>query len=325
MKIHETKIRNRQNRLLKLDFGSKILTTPTYFPAVSSVEKNKNFSDLVKLIIKSSYPQMLISAYDFHYYFKPRKLNSSINKYAKKHFLFVDSGGYESYWNSSKKWNFDLYKKATQKIKSDFHTSFDDESDSDKKLEKIYDKIIDGGSLFPSSQYIPIFHAGNSAKLIKIISTFLSEYPYAISFLAVREKELGATTLERAKTIFQIRKIINKVGGTQILHVLGVGHPISMALYSYCGADSFDSADWFTHTLDLNTCQLREVSQLDLVRGISPSIEKIKNPYARVLIHNLDSYNALMKKIQGLIKNNKLRQFLIKQKITDQMLSTITK
>lgn len=323
MKIIERK-KNNSNRILDLDFGEKVLTTPTYFPAVSSVEKNKNFVDLVNLIIKTSYPQMLISNYDYYHYFNS-KLTLSINKYNKKQFLFVDSGGYESFWNDSKKWDYQLYEKTIKKIKSDFHTSYDKENDIYKKLEKTFDDIIDGGSLVPSSQYIPIFHAKNTKCLLKAIKTFFSEYPFAISFLAVREKELGSTILERAKTVHSIRKLINHVGGDQVLHILGAGHPTSISLYAYCGADSFDSTDWYTHLLDLKTCNLREISQLEIIDGISPSVGKIKNQSIRALTHNLDSYHVLMKKIQALIKNNNLKIFLSQQNITQKMISDITK
>ena len=326
MKIHELNSKNNQSRLLKLDFEKKILATPTYFPAISSVEKNKNFSEVMNLIIKSSYPQMLVSAYDYHHFFKKnKKLASSINKYSKNHFLFVDSGGYESFWNTSKKWTHKLYEKTILEIKSDLHTSYDEENDSNKKIEVVFDSIIDGGSILPSSQYMPIFHANDSKQLIKTIQEFLDEYPYAISLLAVREKELGFSLTDRAKTVFEIRKILKKTGGNQILHILGAGHPLSIALYSYCGADSFDSTDWFTHILDLNMCVLRDISQLELVKGVSPSIEKIKNPYVRTLVHNLDSYSALMKKIQAMIRKNKLKQYLIKQKIPNSFLNKVTK
>ena len=323
MKIIESK-KNKFNRILDLDFGNKVLTTPTYFPAISSVEKNKHFTDLARLIIKTSYPQMLISSYDYHYYFNS-KLASSINNYNKKCFLFVDSGGYESFWNNSKKWNYQLYEKTIKKIKSDFHTSYDEENDVNKKLEKTFDNIIDGGSLVPSSQYIPIFHAKNSKLLLKLIKVFLAEYPFAISLLAVREKELGSTILERAKTVYSIRKLINSVGGDQVLHVLGAGHPTSISLYAYCGADSFDSTDWYTHLLDIKTCNLREMSQLDIINGISPSVGKIKNQSIRTLVHNLDSYHVLMKKIQAMIKNGNLKKFLSQQGITQKMVSDVTK
>ncbi len=326
MKVSISRKKGKNCRVIKLDFSNKVLSTPTYFPAISSVEKNKKIENLIELIIKSSFPQMLISAFDYHYFFKKnKKLVSSLNKYSKKNFLFVDSGGYESYWNQEKNWKEILYKKTIPKIKSDFHTSYDEENNSKEKLEKFFDRIIDGGSLFPSSQYIPIFHAENSQTLLETLKTFLSEYPFAINFIAVREKELGFTISERAKTVFQIRKIIDKAGGDQILHVLGAGHPLSIALYSYCGADSFDSTDWFNHTMDMKAGILRDISQLELVSGVSPSVEKIKNPYVRMVVHNLDSYYAYMKKIQAMIKNNTLKQFLNSHKISNQVIKEITK
>lgn len=325
MKIREINIKNNQSRLLKLDFENKTLTTPTYFPSISSVEKNKHFVELVNLILERPHPQMLISAYDYRHYFKKnKKLASSINNYSKNHFLFVDSGGYELFWNPLKKWTFDLYKKTILEIKSDLHTSYDEENNSNKKMEDIFNSIIDDGSLHPSSQYMPIFHANDSKQLVKTIKKFLDVYPYAIRLLAVRERELGFSLYDRAKTIFEIRKLLKKTGGNQLLHILGAGHPLSIALYSYCGADSFDSTDWYTHVLDHSMCILRDISQLELVYGVSPSIDKNENSHRNTLVHNLDSYIVLMNKIQAMIRENKLKQYLIKQDISKSFLTKVT-
>lgn len=324
MKVTEFRKKKRNNRILQLKFSNKLLTTPTYFPAISSVGKVHNIQTLANLLIKTSYPQMLISAYDYEKFGKSVSL--SIKKYSKNHFLFVDSGGYEKYWHGDKKWDFSSYEKANCKINSDFYTSFDGVF---KKVKKNYTKnqfndIIKSGSILPKSQFIPIFHSSNITKLINSIKEFLKKYPNSISFLAVREKECGVTITERAKTISMIRKFIDKEGNDQILHILGVGHPLSLALYSYAGADIFDSTDWYTSTLDIATNSLRDFSHLDLVDSPSPACQRIKDPITKTFIHNLDSYNVLMKKIQAHIKNNKLHQYLLKNKVNKKLLDKIT-
>ena len=271
MKIVENKKKNENYRLLKLVFKNKTLYTPTYFPAISSIDSKFPPEELLKFFIRTGYPQLLISAYDFYNYFKTNlKLVSILNKYSKKHFLFVDSGGYEKYWNRDKSWTLDLYKKITPKIKSDFYTSFDAESSKKINDKVFFSSIIQNGLIVPASQYIPIFHSPKPKTLIKKIENFLQKYPYAVSLIAVREVDCGISISERARTIFQIRKLLNEKGGNQILHILGAGHPLSIALYSYCGADSFDSTDWFSSTFDLKSNTLLDPSHIDLVTQ-SPS------------------------------------------------------
>ncbi len=322
MKIIENRKRNQNTRLLTLEFKEKILHTPTYFPAISSTDSKFPIPRLLKFFIRSSYPQLLISAYDYYHYLKlESKLKSGLTRYSKKHFLFIDSGGYEKYWTGDKKWTFDLYKKIIPKIKSDFYTSFDGEF-VQKKKNKFYDVIINNGLIHPTSQYLPIFHAPEPKLLLKTISRFLERYPYAINLIAIRELECGITTSERAKTIFQIRKILDKIGGKQMLHVLGAGHPISIALYSYCGADSFDSTDWFRSTFDPKSNTLLDSSHIDIVTQ-SPASIRIQDPTLKLLVHNLDTYFIFMKKIQALIKNNKLLSFLHQNKIDKNIIEKI--
>jgi len=115
MKIRVQRKNKQFCRLTELSFGSKILRTPTYFPAISSVEKFQDIQSLLKFIINSSYPQMLISSFDYHYYFKnDKKIINNLKKYSKNHFLFVDSGGYEKYW-INKKWERKVYEKIIKK------------------------------------------------------------------------------------------------------------------------------------------------------------------------------------------------------------------
>jgi queuine/archaeosine tRNA-ribosyltransferase len=324
MTIITNRHKNQFCRTTKINFGSKILTTPTYFPAISSVEKFHDLYGLLKLLSKSSYPKMLISAYDYYYHFqKYKKIIALLKTYSKKHFLFLDSGGYEHFW-LNKKWNRSIYEKLTPEIQSDFYTSFDSHEKL-PKVEKFIDDVINDGSLNVSSQYIPIFYSKTPNGLLIQIKKFLKQFPHAINFLAVKEKELGTTIIERSKTILSIRKEIDAIGGEHVLHVLGVGHPTSISLYSYCGADSFDSTDWYNFSLDISTLNLKDISHLPLISNPSPAIVKLKNPLIQTFVNNLDSYSVLMSKIQNMIKTNKLEEYLqkigISKKILDEIFS----
>lgn len=323
---HETE---SQSRILSIKFPQKQLLTPTYFPAISSIETKHDINDLVTLINESAYPQMLISAYDYHYRLsKNKKIKNIINNYSKNgNLLFVDSGGYERFWEKNKIWNFNMYKKTISKINSNFYTSLDVvDSSSIKKsnYEKFFKKIIDAGIILESSQYVSIFHADTNVKLVKIIEEFLKVFPYALNYFAVRERELGLTIKERAKTIFKIRSLLNKNGGKQILHVLGAGHPTSIALYAYCGADSFDSTDWSRFTIDIESLGLRDFSHLELLDCPCKSCTKVSNPIIKTLLHNLDMYHAYMEKIRRHIQKNSLKELLFQNKIDESFIKSIT-
>lgn len=315
-------------RVMGIKFQNKQLFTPMFFPAISSIETKFKVDDLVYLITNSAYPQMLISAYDYNYHLnKNKKLRNVINEYSRKgNFLFVDSGGYESFWEKKRKWNFGIYKKTISKINSDFYTSLDGikKSSYTAEFEKFFRKIISLGSILSKSQYIPIFHADSNVKLITLIKKFLEAYPAALRCIAIRERECGVTISERAKTIFKIRTLLNAQGNSQILHILGAGNPLSITLYSYFGADSFDSTDWVRFTLDPKRLILRDLTQLEIMECKCKACTKISDPLFRTLLHNLNTYNMIMSRIQKHIQNNSLREFLIQNGLSNSFLNKIT-
>lgn len=316
-------------RVMRVKFQNKQLSTPIFFPAISSIETKFKVNDLAYLIANSAYPQMLISAYDYNYHLnKNKKLRNIINEYSRKgNFLLVDSGGYESFWEKKRKWNFSVYKKTISKINSDFYTSLDGikESSHIAEFEKFFRKIISSGSILSTSQYIPIFHADSNVKLINLIKKFLEAYPAALRYIAVRERECGITISDRAKTIFKIRTLLTKKGNSQLLHILGAGNPLSIALYSYCGADSFDSTDWIRFTLDPERLILRDLVHLEITECKCKACAKISDPLFRTLLHNLNIYSIIMTRIQKRIQNNSLREFLNQNDINNSFLNKIVR
>ena len=315
-------------RQVKFQLQNKVLETPVYFPAVSSygTEKAMNY---VKFLMRINHHYMLISAYDFFHTFESQpSLVAKINDYPNKgNFLLVDSGGYERKWNNDEDWDFDIYKKTIEKINADIYASLDlMEPKVSRKIS--FDRIKKSNEVKPTSQYIPIFDGTTSKSLIENIETFFKSYPnFFLKFLAIRERDCGVTITEKASTIFNIRKIIDKIKGDHILHVLGCGHPINIALYSFYGADSFDSADWYRKTLDTQNLILREFAHLQLLNCNCSSCtvsEKQKlDPYSKTLAHNLSGYLEFMKKIQELIRKNQLENFLLSNGIPKEIMKKI--
>ncbi len=315
-------------RNVKFQLPNKMFETPMYFPSVSSYGTDKVIN-YVNFLIDIKHPYMLLSAYDFFHIFESKpELVKKINNFSSNgNFLFVDSGGYEQKWNEDKAWDFDVYKNTISKINSDIYTSLDFmESKVDK--EASFDRIKKSYPLVPNSQFMPIFDGTTPKELISNIQTFMKKSPeYSIKFLAVRERDCGVSITEKASTIFNIRKNLDLLKQNCILHVLGCGNPLNIVLYSFFGADSFDSRDWFLKTIDIDNLLLRDFSHLELLDckcETCKKSEKIQlDPYSKTIAHNIKMYLDFMKKLQKLIKENSLESFLKSSSISNKILKKI--
>ncbi|WP_182212931.1 hypothetical protein [Stenotrophomonas acidaminiphila] len=63
-----------------------------------------------------------------------------------------------------------------------------------------------------------------------------------------------------------LRKALDDNGRYVGLHLLGTGNPISIALYAWAGADSFDGLEWCQTVVDHDTGLLFHLSQSDFFR-----------------------------------------------------------
>jgi len=308
---------------------NKVLETPVYFPAVSSFGNDKTIN-YVKFLMDIKHPTMLISAYDFfHLYESKPSLVTEINNYPNNgKFLLVDSGGYEQKWNNDKDWDFEVYKKTMNKINADIYASLD-LMEPKVKRDVSFNRIKKSYTIKPTSQFMPIFDGNTPELLIKNVETFLTKFSsqFSLKFLTFRERDCGTTLTEKASTIFKIRKIIDSIHGNHILHVLGCGHPLNIALFSYYGADSFDSRDWYQKTLDTEHLLLRDFAHLEIMNCkctscTNPKKKKL-DPYSLTVTHNITGYLDFMKKIRKLIQENKLKDFLLSNEINDEKMKKI--
>jgi queuine/archaeosine tRNA-ribosyltransferase len=123
-----------------------------------------------------------------------------------------------------------------------------------------------------------------------------------------------------------MRKILDgddNSNNQRILHILGCGNPISLLLYSYCGANTFDSLDWIKQVIDPQRLTINDFSHLELTGCQCPICASTKRDCTeKVLLHNLLFYQNYMLQIQTLVRNNEIRQFLSKhvgQNILDKI------
>ena len=310
----------KSSRVLEIELNGKILSTPTYFPAISSYGVKPPFSDLLYLLHYHKYPRVLVSAYDLFHMKRgqKRKVSSLMKKFSGKGFIFMDSGLFESSWRDDEKWDVDSYRSILSKGDFDLYTSFDiyrnDRIYEDFK-QRTFDNILESSVSLNNVAFFAVVHESSPANLLRLIGEYLEEHAAVSSNIAIAERDTGKSILERAKTILEIRKRLDDYDGRNILHVLGCGNPYSMLLYSFCGADTFDSLDWLRFVANPNdySC-LHDFAYLDFLNCKCRVCAEM--PYGnshyleRVLLHNLLFYQNFVMQIQSLIRDNNLKAYL---------------
>lgn len=263
-----------------------------------------------------------MSAYDLHYLQENEKkrLLLMIKDYRKNGIIFLDSGGYERSWYVDKDWDINCYKTLVTETKFDLYSSFDvfrGGEKSDKDFRKFtFDNIIESSVFLNNALFVPILHESTPGKLIDLVNEFVRKFPKLCGSFAVAERDCGRSILERAETILQIRRIMNRSDPQSFLHILGCGNPKSMLLLTYCGADSFDSLDWLKHVINPADHSVHDFSHLELFNcrcHVCTSSTYMDADYLeKALLHNLLYYRVFVDNLQSLIRNALLRPYLEK-------------
>lgn len=316
--IHES---DKFSRITEIRLNGKKLSTPTYFPAISSLGSKFPFQDLFYLLKYHKYPRVLVSAYDL-YQLDSRKrktVSSLMEDFHKNGFLFIDSGLFESSWKEDKTWNLNSYKSILSRVNFDIYTSYDiygGNNKSVKELQRNTDKNILESSVFMDSRlFLAIFHETVPSRLIKMIKQFLEKYPNLCGAVAVAEREIGKSLQDKAETIIRLRRIIDNNDSRNLLHILGCGNPLSMLAYSYCGADTFDSLDWLKRVIDPSSYLTHDFSHLELLNCkcqiCTESTHEKADYFEKVLLHNLLFFQNFAIQLQSLIRNDNLKAYLV--------------
>ena len=203
---------------------------------------------------------------------------------------------------------------SVRNIDSDFFFSFDilpsSRANIDSFRKLTMRSISNSASITDGSQCIPIIHARNAEQLLETAVRLVRKNSPRFSTLAVSERELGQTLSERGASIVRLRQILDSKGGG-LLHVLGCGNPASMAVYVYCGADTFDSLDWATCACDPTREVIVDIPYFELLeckcdvcRGHSFDHSTL------IFLHNLLFYQNFSLKLQSMIKQRTLEDYV---------------
>lgn len=295
-------------RARTLKIGKAELGLPIFFPSVSSVKTALAPLEYVRVInalLRATNGQFLVSAFDL----------CGTNEAERTAFqgelthareagtvVLMDSGNYESYWKNARlEWTHADFHKVLRDFHCDLAFGFDEQEppgDHDQHIRLILDRLGQDQAAAGPTTIIPIIHGGPGD-----LPALCAEVAQAtrVKMLAVPERRLGSGIYERAKAIADIRRALNDTERYVHLHLLGTGNPISIALYSINGADSFDGLEWCQTVVDHESALLFHFSQADFFRAQTNWGEQDLGFQTRVLAHNLEFYTDWMRRLREAI------------------------
>lgn len=303
-------------RSFSIDIPGKLsINTPFFFPAISTIKTNFSPGDYLDLIIRVAYPGFLISSYDIHKTKGKEKkfLIDLLSKCEKNQIItLLDNGNYEAYWYRKSNWLLDNLESVLNEISVDFCFSFDvfwgNSQNINQYIKKTLTSISKTAGMQKSGTTIPIIHS-NPKLFPRIIHKIVDSINPEI--IAIPERELGSSILERAQTIKRIREEINKTKMSIPLHLLGTGNPISILIYTLCGADIYDGLEWCTTVVNPKTGYLSHFTYLDLIDCKCRACRTKIVPYhIKAITHNLIFFINFLEKIKKAIQNENATHLL---------------
>jgi queuine/archaeosine tRNA-ribosyltransferase len=254
----------------EIDLGKVKLPIPIFFPSVSTVKTALPPVEYLTTLqyLRSLKNQFLVSAFDLYHSDEGEKLAQClITAQQAGVTVLMDSGNYESYWKNEKDyWNPSRFHDVLRRFTCSFAFSFDEQNppkEEDAHVKLILECWHQDQSAAGERQIVPIVH-GSTEALPNLCARIALETK--VPMIAVAERRLGDGVFERTKSVRALREKLNDTGRYVGLHLLGTGNPISIALYTWAGSDSFDGLEWCQTAVDHDTGQLFHLSQSDFFR-----------------------------------------------------------
>ena len=297
----------RDARPDKLVLGNINLPIPAFFPSVSTVKTALDPGEYLALLysLKELKPRFLVSAFDLARYGNGT-ISEPLNRaYDAGVTVLMDSGNYESYWKGEQsRWTQQDYHRVLRQYPCNIAFGFDEQNppdDEDAHPGLIIDRWRRDQEAAGDRIIIPIIH-GNAQRLPDLCLRVVLETQ--VPMIAVAERRLGNGVIERAQTVMALRDALNASGRYVGLHLLGTGNPISIALYSLAGADSFDGLEWCQTVVDHESALLFHFSHSDFFRHQTTWSEEDISFQSRTLAHNLEFYADWMRRLRLAIHND---------------------
>lgn len=301
-------------RARELVVGGRSLPLPMYFPSISSVKTALRPEIYLQLLssMNGLNHQLLVSAFDLASVEDVGLAQKALESARKAGVVaLMDSGNYESFWKDAQAtWKQSDFHEMLTAFPCDLAFAFDEQQPPANLADHVAlidDRWRQDQAAAGECQIIPIIH-GVAGELPALCAEVAANT--GVSVLAVPERRLGDGVLERAQAVKSIRTTLDGLGRYVALHLLGTGNPISIALYSAVGADSFDGLEWCQTVVDHETALLYHLSQADFFAGQTAWADDENLSFqARTLAHNLEFFSDWMRRLREAVHQDRLREF----------------
>ncbi|MDI1267553.1 MAG: hypothetical protein PSV40_00415 [Polaromonas sp.] len=292
------------------------LSAPIFFPSISSVKTQLSplaYFQLINSIFRGK--QFLISAYDLvraDEGVRSQFLAERAKSRTDKTLVLMDSGNYESYWHApEKRWTATEYHDALSWFKPDLAFGFDYQDPPEREddhIDLLLKQLTADRDASAGAFLIPIVH-GEPAELPNLITQFATFGD--LQAVAVPERCLGSSLFDRISTVAKIRRNLNSLGRHISVHLLGTGNPLSMALFSQAGADSFDGLEWCQTVVDYQSKQLHHFSHAALFLNQGRWAQAESSYEVKTLAHNLDFYGDWNEVIRQAVADSSVEELVV--------------
>ncbi|MES3110089.1 TIR domain-containing protein [Sphingomonas aurantiaca] len=308
------------------------ISLPSMFLSVSSHETRLKPLEAITALRLFGVKTVLVSAYDLHPSRRPEGAMSELAKLrGNGATVLVDSGNYEAYRRSDETWTSSEFVVALQDVPCDHILSFD-------VLEASRDPVIAARDVVAAAtrdaaasakSVIPIVHApsdGAGSFDLRDLPQVVREVAEQLEpmFIAIPERELGPGLMQSAATVKRIRWELDKLPFYQPIHLLGTGHPWSIAIFAAAGADSFDGLEWCRVVADGATGTLHHFQHFDFfsyqaaASSSDITVQAFADPRVdfagKVAFHNLDVLTSFARELQEFAGTNRL-EALVRERL----------
>lgn len=288
-----------------LNIEESDIRLPYFYPSISSIKTNLNLLEYIDVLtaLETINKRYLFSAYDTNQLSDSNieavceKINQALGNGVT---VLMDSGNYESFWKSDNSWKSGNFHNIAKNSGFSAAFCFDEQAppaDIEKHLNLLIESLQQDKKV-TKKPIIPIIH-GAENDLPYICKQFVQMTNS--DFIALPERRLGDGIFGRALNLRKIRSELDKLGCFTGIHLLGTGNPMSLAIYSVEGANSYDGLEWCQTVVDHDTGFLYHSTQFDFFRCQTQWGEE-NVPYTlRMLAHNLEFYSRWMEDLRRAI------------------------
>jgi len=298
----------KSRRIFKVD-----IETPLLVPSFSSTVLGKTVGKIHEKLKEHIPTASLISAYDLNYEFIKKE------EIWVSDVVFIDSGNHEvtqlSNSKDLKKWTLQMYSKVLDTLKpltKVVLVNFDKQEPMKRQIfnaQKLFAKYPDYATCF---LYKP-FRKSTNVHVASLVENITLIEPFDI--LALTEKELGNSILNRCRNLLRIRGALNSKGLNKPIHIFGCLDPLSVLSYFLCGADIFDGTLWLKFSFCENVATY--VNNYAILRG--KWSESDSSVLASTYVLNLSELTRMMYKMRRFAQEYDLGIFRFNEEILKEV------